>query len=318
MSDDKSKVYDSLSATIENELLSGEGRWVRTWDPSQGIDFPINAVHYEKDHKVVQYSGVNRELLWHEGPDDGDPRYCTFNQARSMGWSIKKGSKGFTIEKWLSYDKKVDDGKVLKPEDDSTDVASVRVSTLKFFSVFHASQVDGIPPFEICEDTRMASGTSISRLAELMEVGIKHTAQSPRYKEHLDLILMPPISSFDSEEAHDTVLLGLLNVACLHDKRLGKKSIKCTEEDLAIHTRIIQSISPCISSRQLFIPYSPTSEYSLNSMREVGADLKKMDGAKKTKYVMQSIRFSQRASNYLQDLISTMDSRNDNSADMSL
>lgn len=309
MTEDKSKVYDILSATIESELLSGGGRWVRTWDPSKGIDFPINAVHYEKDHKVAQYSGINREILWHLGPDDGDPRYCTFNQAKSMGWMVKKGSKGLTIEKWLSYDKKVDaNGDTVKPAPDGSvaaeAVAEVKVSGLKFYSVFHASQLEGIPSFKVGPDNRLASGASVAHLAEAMGVSIKHTAQFPNYKDHLDLILMPPISAFDSEEAHDTVLLGLLNVACAHDSRLGKKSLKCTDEDLSAHLKIIQSISPCISSRQLLLPYSPTSKFSMNSMREAGAHVELMDRAKKTKYIMQSIRFSQRSSNYLLDLMS--------------
>ena len=67
-----------------------------------------------------------------------DPRWLTFLQAKELGYKVKKGVHGTQIEKWYYDDEitdKTEDGKI-------TTKTKLRK---RCYTVFHASQIDGIP-----------------------------------------------------------------------------------------------------------------------------------------------------------------------------
>ncbi len=61
-----------------------------------------------------------------------DPRWLTFLQAKELGYKVKKGAKGVKVTFW-------------KIEEDKENDKTRRI--LKFYTVFHASQIEGIPPY---------------------------------------------------------------------------------------------------------------------------------------------------------------------------
>ena len=99
---------------------------------------PINAVTNQP------YKGKNETTLRGVGQllDGGkDPRWCTFIQAQSKGWKVKKGAHGTKIEFWseLLVQNEQQEDKEAKP--------SKRLMR-KIYVVFHASQIDGMPEFQ--------------------------------------------------------------------------------------------------------------------------------------------------------------------------
>ena len=87
------------------------------------------------------YQGKNIAILLAAGAvlDGGkDPRWCTFLQAKEAGWKVKKGSKApAAITKFV----KVRDA-------DEKDGERKFKSVPKSYAVFHASQIEGIPPWD--------------------------------------------------------------------------------------------------------------------------------------------------------------------------
>ena len=67
------------------------------------------------------------------------PRWLTFIQAKELGYKVKKGEHGTQFEKW----------KFDEIENESTDCKKkTKTRALRrFYTVFHASQVESIPAF---------------------------------------------------------------------------------------------------------------------------------------------------------------------------
>jgi hypothetical protein len=75
----------------------------------------------------------------------GDPRWMTYQQAQEKKWQVRKGEKstGIFFFKPLEVEDRV--GGRQNGEDGP---ASRMVAVLRSYSVFHASQIDGIPPYK--------------------------------------------------------------------------------------------------------------------------------------------------------------------------
>ena len=98
--------------------------------------YPRNAITGEC------YKGKNIAILLAAGEElDGgrDPRWCTFLQAKQAGWNVKKGERGTRIAYWkvLGENESTPEGK-----------KGQRRPMAKYFVVFHASQIAGIPAWE--------------------------------------------------------------------------------------------------------------------------------------------------------------------------
>jgi len=71
----------------------------------------------------------------------GDPRWATYKQAEDRGWQVRKGERGTTDISFKRLELRDD----TKPGGDEDAVK--RIPLLRAFSLFHASQIDGIPDF---------------------------------------------------------------------------------------------------------------------------------------------------------------------------
>jgi antirestriction protein ArdC len=78
----------------------------------------------------VAYSGNNELELMESGYSD--LRFLTFNQARSAGLKIKKGSTGIRLVRVVKVDKKTASGKIEKKP------------VPKYFTVFNISQTEEV------------------------------------------------------------------------------------------------------------------------------------------------------------------------------
>ena len=140
--------------------------WMKPWKANEYID-DFNPV------TKTTYSGINsvilpfiRETEFHSS----DPRWYTFNNAKEQNFMVKKGAKATPIVFYgtVPIGK---DGKALAVDEEGNPIGeAVRFrSTLRFYKVFHASQL-GVPQFDKDGNLqRDKTGTVISTPIEPFE-----------------------------------------------------------------------------------------------------------------------------------------------------
>ena len=121
-------VTDRVMAALEME----EVPWQRPWCiVNGGVYNRVSGKHY---------SLINQMLLSHSG------EYATFKQWTELGGKVRKGEKGEMVVffKWPDQkeDSQTEDNKEETQEDRS------RRPVLRYYKVFHISQVDGVEPLE--------------------------------------------------------------------------------------------------------------------------------------------------------------------------
>ena len=94
----------------------------------------INAVNLALQSQVLGHS--------HDG------RWLTFDQAKEKGWHVKQGKKGTHVE-FYKFEEKPKFDESGSPVLDSNGKQEVEKSVVvRNYVVFHASQIEGIPPYE--------------------------------------------------------------------------------------------------------------------------------------------------------------------------
>ena len=97
-----------------------------------------NVLGQELDQEITKkpYSIINQILLKHSG------EYATFKQWSDLGGHIKKGEKSEIVVFWKIYQK--------EETNEETGEKEVRkIPVLKYYNVFHISQVEGVKPLEV-------------------------------------------------------------------------------------------------------------------------------------------------------------------------
>ena len=170
MTDYSKKVREEITNSLVEAIKAGTAPWTRPW---RGREAPKNISGRE-------YSGINTLILSVKGLElDGgnDLRWMTFHQAEEYGLRVKKGAKGTHVTLW-------------KPIADEQDKVVAVVQ--RFFTVFHASQVDGIgeytpPPVNEIEAHETAEKIISASGAEIIFGGGRAF-----YQPSTDTIHMPP------------------------------------------------------------------------------------------------------------------------------
>lgn len=122
----KTNVYEMVTNRIIEQLEKGLIPWQKPWSGS-------NKGAYNRVSNKP-YSLLNQMTLQHTG------EYATFKQWTDLGGHIRKGEKAEQIVFW----------KIQPIEEENEDGEKVikQIPILKYFNVFHISQVDGVEPKE--------------------------------------------------------------------------------------------------------------------------------------------------------------------------
>lgn len=124
----KENVYEMVTDRIIAELEKGNIPWKRPWTG-------VRSGAYNRITKKP-YSIINQILLKHSGS------YATFKQWSDLGGHIKKGEKSEIVVFWKIYQK--------EETNEETGEKEVRkIPVLKYYNVFHISQVEGVKPLEV-------------------------------------------------------------------------------------------------------------------------------------------------------------------------
>ncbi len=205
-------IHAEVTARIIAALEAGPPPWRRPWSKEGGgPSLPRNTI---SGHR---YRGVNALLLaWHPlALADGDPRWCTYRQAQDKGWQVRKGETGTTI----IFFKRIE----LEDEDDEDDSRTIPV--LKTFVVFHASQMDGIPPWTrpVPVEPDWQAPEAVKAMLTASRVTLLIGGKEASYSIARDRIRLPPERLFRSPESWAATALHELAHATAHPSRLDRE-----------------------------------------------------------------------------------------------
>lgn len=129
MSDVYQIVTDRVMAALEME----EVPWQRPWCSTNGGAYNrVSGKHY---------SLINQMLLSHSG------EYATFKQWTKLGGKVRKGEKGEMVVFFKWPDQK-EDSQTEDNKEETQEYDRSRKPVLRYYKVFHISQVEGVEPLE--------------------------------------------------------------------------------------------------------------------------------------------------------------------------
>lgn len=213
------KMIEGFLSALKEDIIP----WERNWELEET---PRNATTGAK------YRGCNSLWLGYLAQEKGygDPRWCTFLQAKERGWRIKKGERGTQIEYFTYYDKERKknitsrEAEELRKELDGEEYAK-RVNTYtKNSTVFNGEQIEGIPALEKMS-IRFQAGRLMERRDILLKnMGLKFEEGGDRayYSPGMDNIRMPRAEQFRDAYGYMATFLHEAAHATGHPSRLRR------------------------------------------------------------------------------------------------
>lgn len=214
----KPDVYQIVTDRIISELEAGQIPWEKPWVNTSGT----NVARSHNDGRV--YSLLNQMILGIPG------EYVTFEQAKKQGGHVKKGSKSRPVVFWRMFykDRKDKQGNVIMGEDGKPMKESIPV--LKYFSVFHLEDTEGIEPKYVfskgmvadnhpIEDAQAAVDDYLSRSG----VTLRHYEQNESYYSPAeDKIILAHMNQFHNPESYYATLFHELGHSTGTESRLHR------------------------------------------------------------------------------------------------
>lgn len=190
--------YQEVTDRIIAALEAGTPPWRKPWDPDKagGPATPRNAATRQR------YRGINVLTLGMSALafSSGDPRWATYKQAEDHGWQVRRGERGTTGFFFKRLELRDDKGDGSSPEGDEESVR--RIPLLRAFTLFHASQIEGIPdyiPPTVAEAPWRAPEAAEIILANSRAV-VRIGGERAFYSPATDHIQIPPQSAFATAE----------------------------------------------------------------------------------------------------------------------
>ena len=181
-------IYAMVTERIIKQLEEGYIPWKKPW-------LTFNEGAFNRVSKK-SYSLLNQMLLSKDG------EYATFKQWSALGGKIKKGAKAEIVVFW----KMIDSVKESNSEEDDDKVSIRKIPILKYYNVFHISDVEGVEPLDT--ESEFYDTKPIEQAEKLFRdyterEGIKVDI-SPRnrafYNPTIDSINLPVMEQFKSAE----------------------------------------------------------------------------------------------------------------------
>jgi len=181
------RIFEDVTRAIIEEMERGAVPWVCPWKTSRhsmSSVMPANATTGRS------YSGINIPILWASADRNGYPSHAwmTFKQALDHKANVRKGEHGTHVvfTKPVSF----------KGEDDEIEKRSM----LREYTVFNVAQIEGFEITETPLPTEPERYVAIEAFVAATGADIRYGGDRACFVPALDLITMPPASSFQSIE----------------------------------------------------------------------------------------------------------------------
>ncbi len=193
-------VYTRVTNRIIEDLEQGVRPWFKPWNAEHAagrITRPLR-------HNGEAYKGINILMLWAsaELQGFGCPFWMTFQQAKELGGFVKKGEHGSPVV-YASTFKKTDEG-------ENGEEIEAEIPFLKEYTVFNASQVEGLPDkYYALAEPREETPSRIERADKFFantKADIRTGGTRAFYAIDADYVRMPPFEAFRDAESHSATL----------------------------------------------------------------------------------------------------------------
>lgn len=226
--DKVNKIREDMAQTILSYIENNPADWQRGWSNLSGA--PVNG------KTGTAYRGINSLYLAFVGMSKGytDPRWVTFNQAKDLGASIKKGEKSLPVLFFEFYDRKTKKAYDERTTRDMTDEERSLYekenvyAVMKYSSVFNAAQCVNFPERDI-ESLKMSEEERANQNA-IIEMIIANSAAPVNYdggnrayySPSTDDIHLPAIEAFNSMQDYYATALHEIAHSTGHESRLSR------------------------------------------------------------------------------------------------
>lgn len=222
-------VYQIVTERIIKELEKGNIPWRKPW-----INIRLQSGAYNRITRKP-YSFMNQMLLGQAG------EYATYKQWTDLGGTLKEGAKSEIVVFWKMQ--------IIQEEKENGEIDEKQIPLLRYYRVFHISQIDGIDPLPKPEVPTIEGIEEGDRLIEEYvsreKIRIKETISNDAfYNPRKDMIVVPEKGQFtDINEYYSTVFHEMVHstghVNRLNRETMGKASFgsnNYSREELVVET----------------------------------------------------------------------------------
>ena len=208
----RADIFTEITNNIIESLELNDDVWQMPW----AFSLPIRS-------NDQYYQGINCLILSIKASKESHQfsKWLTFKQAKELGGNVKKGEKSTRIFYCSSIIIKDKEGNLQKEEEKE-------IFFRKQYAVFNISQIENLPAqFYQNEKTNINKSINKHHEIELLLSNhnvnlVNHDQASAFYNHKEDLINLPNISKFESNEAYYATLLHELSHWTGHKDRLNR------------------------------------------------------------------------------------------------
>lgn len=201
----KKDLYQEVTDRIVSQLENGVIPWERPWTGTQS-----GAI---SGATGKPYSLLNQFLLSEPG------KWYTYKQAQELGGQVRKGEKSSMVVFWKQV-------KVTDETQDGTESEKL-VPMLRYFNVFHASQIDGLPedpeaPAAVVTRNGQADATIQNYVTR---EGLSYELRKSNeafYSSHTDRVVLPLMEQFPCTAEFYSTAFHELTHSTGHSSRLDR------------------------------------------------------------------------------------------------
>lgn len=252
------------------------------------------------------YRGLNLLNLFVEAYKRGykDPRWCTFNQIADekyhpgQRWKLKKGSKAVSVEYWMPFDlleKKSMTWEMRSKliENKKREIEDFKIIA-KYYSVFNADCIDGVPPIELKRNNDIDLNAVVSKIAENMYVPIVFEGDQAFYRPGADEVHLPEKGLFEDEYNLNATALHELAHATGHSSRLNRHGGHYGSPEYAFE-ELVAEMSSCFMAGDIDCEMSKEHIENHKAYVREWITVIKNDPKK----LVEAVKLAEQAANYL-------------------
>ncbi|MCG8806344.1 DUF1738 domain-containing protein [Tenacibaculum finnmarkense] len=259
---------------------------------------PVTGTIYKALNEMSLSMGVAAELL------DKDPRFLTFNNIIDAGFRLKKGAEHKPIffmapvlVKDTTREILAKEKTTLKDTDKSIETKKLAF-TAKEYKVFHASDIIGIPPYEIPKEFKDLQNESvdfqnIKKLLEHNDLKVYSGGNRAFYTKGKDFIQMPFIDQFENKNAFYKTLLHEIGHWTMAEERVYR-SIGGSKQEYAKEELVAEMFSLTAAKPFGVMPcFNQSSDYIKGWLSALKND---------KQFLFRASSYAERATNYCMEL----------------
>lgn len=210
-------IYARVTNKILADLEQGNLTWRKPWNSEQMAGQVMRPLRWNN----IPYTGINTLMLWGTAAEKGYalPYWMTFKQAANLKANVCKGEKGEQV---------VYADRLTREEESPNGETKINhIPFLKTYTVFNASQIEGLPPSYYQIPKTVSSADTPDRIEKLEAFFTQtkadiYTGIKACYLQATDRIQMPSFESFETATDYYAVLAHELTHWTKHPIRLNR------------------------------------------------------------------------------------------------